>query len=572
VTTVTEAPLGVGTGEPDLWCTYAAVRTLSWLDSLDGTERRDATLAYLVGRQNADGGYAWSKGMPSDAWATYYCLQAISDLGGVAPHQGRTADWLRATAAPSGGYGMVPGQTPDVWATHFSTRVAAELFGIDVPDRAGALRWLAELQAPDGGLTWSPQHAVDGRSDARACHYGVAAWRALRRVGPADPPWDVPSLIGWLRGRQDPGGGFRFTVDAGEPCLWATFRATTALRLLGAAPDRTRDCVAWIDERRGETGSYVRWAGYPVEDVWAAFCAVGALRALDARSAIRAEAVRARIAAMACPGGGYTYREPAAAADALSTAAAVLCRRADDPELPRLRSFLDGCQLPNEGGIMYMPGRGAEVRCTLWTLAAGGVRDPAARARVASWLAGLQNPDGGFGYWEGRGSDLVSSAAAAEICVHLGRLPGNLLDGQRLASFVDSCRAGNGFANVPGGEPGLRSGLHAHQIRAGLGACDADALAALLDRHGVRGGGFDNHGNRVPDLISTYDAVATADRFGVTVDETGLRALLDRIATASGVAWTPLAPAGGGVLADCLGHLLARRLDSGDTLPLLALS
>ena len=59
---------------------------------------------------------------------------------------------------------------------------------------------------------------------------------------------------------------------------------------------------------------------------------------------------------------------------------------------------------------------------------------------------------------------------------------------------------------------------------------------------------------------------------GVTVDEVGVRALLDRVTTATGVAWTPLASGGGGGLADCLGRLLARRLDPRSPLPLLTLS
>ena len=61
---------GLGNGQPDLWCTYAAIRSLAWVERL---EQVDAPVlqAYILSRRNRDGGFAWSKGMPSDAWATF---------------------------------------------------------------------------------------------------------------------------------------------------------------------------------------------------------------------------------------------------------------------------------------------------------------------------------------------------------------------------------------------------------------------------------------------------------------------------------------------------------------------
>lgn len=95
---------------------------------------------------------------------------------------------------------------------------------------------------------------------------------------------------------------------------------------------------------RGPSGAFVRWDGYDVEDVWASFCAVGTLKALGAPLAPVADAVTARIAELGCPGGGYTYREPRVAADALSTAAAVLS--ASTPR-PRARTRCAGWRAAN---------------------------------------------------------------------------------------------------------------------------------------------------------------------------------------------------------------------------------
>ncbi|GGK73797.1 prenyltransferase/squalene oxidase repeat-containing protein [Mangrovihabitans endophyticus] len=569
--------------EPDLWCTYAAIRTLTWLNRLDAVADPDGTAAYLAGRRNGDGGYAWSRGMLSDAWATFYCTQALADLGRGAVARAHTGEWVRATWSGEA-YAMVPGQCPDVWATHYSCRTATEICGQQVPDRAALFAWLGRLQTKDGGLSWSPEHAATGTADTRACHYATRAWNSLRGVRSGPTPWDVPALIGWLRRQQDSTGGFRFTDTADEPCLWATYRATAALKLLGAAPDRPGDCARWMASLRGPDGGFVRWRGYPVEDVWAAFCAVGTLIALNRPVEPVATAVAGLIGRFAIAGGGYTYRSPDQAADALTTAAAILSSEPCDHRAADLREWLNECQLPNEGGAMYMPARGAEVRCTLWALAAGALREPSSARRVLHWLTTMQNPDGGVGYWQGRGSDMVSTAAAAECAGILGAPLGSVLDTTRLAAFVTSCRrgypdGGAGFGNVPGAPPTLRAGLQAHRILAALGRCsgvgppDTASLVRLLDRHRVPSGGHADTGARVPDLLSTYEAVVTACRYGIDADIAAPAKLMPRLRLPSGYAWTPLTAMPGGPLAACLGTLLDRYLaDASTVLPAVSLS
>lgn len=224
-------------GWPDLWCTYAAVRTMTWLGRADGVVGADATADYVLSRGNPDGGFAWSRGMPSDAWATFYSASALTDLGHRLPDPDRTLDWLRTTWTGDA-YAMTPGQEAEVWATHFSTRTAVEICGADVPDRQRLLEWLGRLQTRDGGLAWSIGHARAGEADVRACYYGVAAWRALCRLASTDAPWDVPALVAWLRERQDTSGGFRFSPGADVPCMWATYRAVGALAALGEEPAR----------------------------------------------------------------------------------------------------------------------------------------------------------------------------------------------------------------------------------------------------------------------------------------------------------------------------------------------
>lgn len=566
---------GVVSGESDLWCTYAAVRTLGWLGRVGDLPSPESVAGFLVSRQNSDGGFAWSAGMTSDAWATYYCTQALAEL--PAHSRGTTARpssaWVRGTAHADGGFAMTPGQASDVWATYYAVRTLVEIHGEQPPE--ALFDWLAALQTEDGGLAWSPAHAKNGVSDVRACYYAVTAW-STATGGRGPLPWDRARLTDWLQARQSAAGGFTFRPGDATDCLWATFRATGALARLGEAPRDPAGCVAWIRDRLHPEGSFTRWPGYPVPDVWAAFCAVGALRELGAGLDDVADGVVRTVLSFRTGQGGFTYRVPGLASDVLTTSAQLMAGRFRDTEARDALRWTESCMLPNEDGIMYMPGRGSEVRCTLWALSAGAFRDDApARARVADWLTGvIQNPDGGFGYWEGRASDMVSTCAAAEI-LHgtAGTSAAASLRG--VAGYVASCEVAPGrYANVPGGRPTLRAtlqGLRAlHRATGADGTLAGDALA----RHRVRGGGFANEGNRVPDLLSTYEAVLAADVFGLEWDAGHLSRFLDSVRTADGAfAWTPLMGTGGGPLADCLGRRLEARLSPGRAaLPPLALS
>lgn len=241
-------PLGDGglrQGEADLWCTYAAVRTLRWLDRKPHAPADVA--AFVSSRRNHDGGYAWQRGLPSDSWATYYCTQTLLDLGSRPEHPDRLGDWVAGVRDGTGGFAMTPGQSPDVWATYYATRTIAEALGDTVREPAGLAGWLAALQCADGGLTWQPGGSA---ADTRACYYGAHAWQASTD----EPfPWRVGDLVAWLRAQQEPGGGFRF-APGDQACLWATFRAVRALDALGAEPADPAAAVDWIERRRLSDG------------------------------------------------------------------------------------------------------------------------------------------------------------------------------------------------------------------------------------------------------------------------------------------------------------------------------
>ncbi|NYI06946.1 prenyltransferase/squalene oxidase repeat-containing protein [Allostreptomyces psammosilenae] len=548
---------GARQGPADLWCTYAAVRTLTWLGAAPADP--EATAAFLRGRQNADGAFAWQKGLPSDVWATYYCTQALSDLGGEIPRRGELADWLARTQHPTGGFAMTPGQRPDVWATYYATRLWDEILRRPVPGPRALRRWLAGLQREDGALGWYPG-APD--SDVRACYYGALAWRAA--FADRAVPWRRTDLLGWLGERQRPDGGYVFDTASTASCLWATFRAVRALDALGARPARAADCARWISARQTATASFTRWEGYPDPDVWAAFSAVGAAQTLG-HPLPDAAPVLAFLKECELPEGGFTYRRVEAAGDSLATSALLLVDAAaggaDTPRARERARWLHAAHLPYEGGVMYMPGRGAEIRCTLWAvgaLAAAG-RPALDGDRIAAWLRRLQNRDGGFGYWHGRASDMVATVSALEILAGLGRRPQEVLDATRLADFVEACRGAGGYGQVPGAAPTCAATAQALRARHLLGERDeARRLAAdTLPGYASRLGGYTAGRRGVPDLVSTYQAVLTRQVLELPVDTADLGRLLDRLRPdGEGYAWSPLGRRSGGPLATALGTLL----------------
>jgi len=544
---------GARQGDADLWCSYAAVRTLTWLGRKPTDP--DAVRGFLLSRRNADGGFAWQRGLASDVWATYYCAQALGDLGTPVPSTDRLADWLATVRTADGGLAMTPGQSADIWATYYACRLYAEVLGQPVPDVDALGGWLAGTQDASGGLTWQPGGTAP---DTRAGYYGALAWRAA--AGDRPMPVRHGALVTWLRDRQGTDGGFAFAPGA-APCAWAAFRATRALRALGAAPRDPVGLYHWLAARRLPLGGYERWRGYGRADVWACFSVVGASDGLDPAAV---EGVVDFVTGCQLPGSGFTYRAPDAAGDSLATAAALLA----DPDGPRaclLADWLRAAQLPAEDGVMYMPGRGAEMRCTLWAASAlAGAPRGLDGTRLRRWLTELRNPDGGYGYWHGRGSDLVSTASAVEIAAVAG-LPMSTVDSGGVLQFLDTCRADGGYRPA---QPTVTATAQAVRTLALLGAVDrAVDLLPLIDVAASPLGGYAAAPRGVPDLASTYQAVLTRQALERPVDREALRRFLAKVRAGDGYSWSPLSRTPAGPLAHCLGVRLDR-LAAGDTAPL----
>ncbi|MGW7533846.1 prenyltransferase/squalene oxidase repeat-containing protein [Amycolatopsis sp. NPDC054798] len=555
--TATAAPAvladgGLSQGEADLSCSYAAVRTLR---RLGRTPAEPAGIArFLRSRRNSDGGYTWQRGLPSDGWATYCCTRALRDLGEEIDEPARVAEWVSGTGTVEGGFALAAGRPPDVWATWCATRTLVEITGAAAPEPTRHAGWLAALQGPDGGLAWQPG---SNTSDARACYYGVRAWRA---VTAAPLPWRTGPLVSWLCEQQAVEGGFRFAPGSAV-CLWATFRAVLTLRVLGAQPPDPAGALAWIGDRRLPGGGYERWPGYGRSDVWACFSAVGALTALGHDlPAAEADAVAEALARCRLSGSGYTYRSPDAAGDSLATAAGLLTSVRSGSPAPGLVRWLRDAQPAAGDGVVYMPGQDAEVRCTQWTfeaLRASGHRLDELRLR--RWIARLQNPDGGFAQWLGRGSDLVATTAAVELADRLtGGRPTAILDGARAVAFVTLCRDSGLADPASAGTAAASAAAQAARVLHLLGARLAAAnLHAGLACYARAGGGYAATALGLPDLATTYQVVRTDQCLGRESDRACVARFLLRVELGGGhYAWSPRSRTVAGPLADCLGGLL----------------
>jgi prenyltransferase beta subunit len=530
-------------GGPDLGCTYAAVCTASWIDPGWKLPALEGTIDYLLGLHRADGGYApvpAGPGAPSELWATYMAGATLWTLGVDVPQPAATLSWL-SRLREDGGFGMVPDQDADPWATYFGCRVATEICGITVP-RDALARWLERLQAPGGGLAWSADAAAAGRARLGAAYAATGAWRSAA-PGAEYVPWQPGPLVRWLQDQQRADGGFMLDPETPRSCLTATHHALAALGALGAAPRDPHACLRWILARRGPRGSFTRWEGYDVEDVWAAHHGIAALRLLGYPTDAFHEPVLSRLAEAACPEGGFTYRDAAMAAEALGAALTVMLGEGPGG---RTRDWLGDLQVP-EGGLARIPGGQAELRATLWATCAGAVGDSRRRVRAIRWLIGLQNADGGFGAWTGCASDLTSTVNALELDGRLG-YEGARVDRTAAAAFLQRHWSAPGTEAHQDREPPLRSVL---QSARGLALCGAPAGTVLpavrgaLARHASPSGGYSDRPGGVPDLLTSYEVVLTASRLGVPVDAPGLIYALESLRRPDGYAWTHSATAGG---------------------------
>ncbi|HMJ96216.1 MAG TPA: prenyltransferase/squalene oxidase repeat-containing protein [Thermoleophilaceae bacterium] len=124
-----------------------------------GASAGSATVRWLVGSQNDDGGFGVARASTSDADMTGAALQALATVGrahGKAAQ--RAADWLRANQNGDGGFGQFKGRSSNAQSTSYAVQgLAAAGSGAAAVSRAQS--YLVRLQRSDGSVGYSSSSA-----------------------------------------------------------------------------------------------------------------------------------------------------------------------------------------------------------------------------------------------------------------------------------------------------------------------------------------------------------------------------------------------------------------------------
>ncbi|HYN90420.1 MAG TPA: prenyltransferase/squalene oxidase repeat-containing protein, partial [Thermoleophilaceae bacterium] len=124
-----------------------------------GASAGSATVSWLVGSQNADGGFGVARSSASDSDMTGAAVQALATVGrrrGAATQ--RAVEWLRANQNDDGGFGQFRGRDSNSQSTSYAIQgllAAGAANGTVSRSRAYLLR----LQRADGSVAYSPTGA-----------------------------------------------------------------------------------------------------------------------------------------------------------------------------------------------------------------------------------------------------------------------------------------------------------------------------------------------------------------------------------------------------------------------------
>ena len=124
--------------------------------SVSAANRRSA--AWLAASQNSDGGWGFSRGVPSESDSTGAVLQALVAAGGNRGAINRGVSYLRRTQLAGGGFALAGGGAPNAQSTAWAVQGLVAAGSSPRTLRRGGrspLDYLASLQAGDGHYRYS---------------------------------------------------------------------------------------------------------------------------------------------------------------------------------------------------------------------------------------------------------------------------------------------------------------------------------------------------------------------------------------------------------------------------------
>lgn len=264
--------------------------------SLD-PELRQRHTRYLLGQQQADGGFGGREG-GSDPYYTGFALRALMVLGALDPPTARRAgDFLSRRLG--GHEGIV-----DLISLVFGAAVIELGAGIEVladapPDWPENLaRLLETYRRDDGGYAKSPE----GRAGSTYQTFLTVLCYELLGIEPADKGRTTQ----FLRDREHEEGGFLEIRVGKRAGVNPTAAAIGALKTLGALdPPTIERTIDFLVDQQSDDGGFTANTRIPLADLLSTCTATITLTDLDARDEIDAAAIRRYALSMERQGGGF---------------------------------------------------------------------------------------------------------------------------------------------------------------------------------------------------------------------------------------------------------------------------
>ena len=264
--------------------TGMALEALADLGALESLGDRQATVGWLMGQQQADGGFLEARdfyngkllpwGTMSALEPTFWALKALRILGTQAGRPDRALAFIRARQLTSGAFSAREvswgGAEEALYSTFWAVAALREL-GAAIPDSARLVQWAQGMQdtkARRGGFCLSVDNF--NYSSTAGTYYGV---RTLELLG-ASPkrPIEVKKFLLSSYGQEADGG---FEIGHGDnwnnfdhySLMQDTYMAVHSLALLGmplSDNDTSRaarpaaDCARWIAALQNPDGGFAR--------------------------------------------------------------------------------------------------------------------------------------------------------------------------------------------------------------------------------------------------------------------------------------------------------------------------
>jgi geranylgeranyl transferase type-2 subunit beta len=260
-------------------------------------ELRARHAAWLIGKQNADGGFSGREG-GSDLYYTGFALRGLAITGEL---QGDTA--ARAAAFLKN---QLVSQAPiiDFLSLLYGAMLLETSAGIDIFAEAPA-NWrsavaaaLERFRRPDGG------YAKTDEGQSSSTYYTFLVLLCLELIG--EPPTERQRLVEFIHSRWREDGGFVEIGPMKRSGTNPTAAAIGSLRVLGAIDDETREVtIDYLAEMQNEEGGLLANTRILVADVLSTFTGVLTLGDLDGLQRIDLSAARRYVDSMQLADGGF---------------------------------------------------------------------------------------------------------------------------------------------------------------------------------------------------------------------------------------------------------------------------